>query len=41
MLVRGREGRKYCAKLVTLGQEDLALHPEARGLLERVLAEWR
>ncbi|MDI6871227.1 MAG: hypothetical protein QME79_07700 [Bacillota bacterium] len=33
-------GEKRRGKTVTLDQEDLALHPEARELLARVLEEW-
>lgn len=39
---RDREtGERRRGKVVTLDQEDLALHPEAVALLERVLREWR
>lgn len=34
-------GEKRRGKTVTLDQEDLALHPEALGLLARVVADWQ
>lgn len=36
-----KDGQEILTKVVTLDQEDLALHPEARELLLQVLEEWR
>lgn len=36
-----KDGEDIRAKVVTLDQEDISLHPEARALILRVLEEWK
>uniref|UniRef100_A0A7C2E2V0 Uncharacterized protein n=1 Tax=Ammonifex degensii TaxID=42838 RepID=A0A7C2E2V0_9THEO len=36
-----KDGEDIRAKVVTLDQEDIALHPEARDLILRALEDWR